>query len=600
MRTITQLLLTTAIITQFLLAFPDVTVAKDPSKPKSSSKERNSERPTSITVKKPGATTKSDSKTKSRPTIATLPKMKLKARGGKIYLILEKNVKKLEAYASNRLLGKLGSGKSFYINPYFEKAQGKDVTFGNGRLRSRRFTQKEYSALLPAVKRRESTAKNTGKSASSTLSIKEISQKNGNIVVVFDNTGPIDTKDYHKARVELSYGGNKHSWPLSQVAPPGAFKKDGQIVFKTNLQPDKHGPAKVCISGLTNSTPSSAMTVAMIIPKAAVAKPGQEQSVPMQSDNPPNPLTGPPSSSEQPLAAAPTTSANAPLSPTERLQLALGNDDPNKLTRAKGEALPVEPITTDTLGLTSGIDPDKIAKHLRELAIIEGITHPSGGGIPSGGSIPPSGSTPTSGQPTGSDDNDLAEWCANHNPPPPAPESPLWTGPDYSQDIIITEPGFISISGDLTVLNSSTQDAEAKIKISQDLPAGAVKLERIDVYTYSWGKAYGVENVFDGYHPPHNDETIDIHLQITPKTKELALEKARRRNPCGLYTDVFAIEFPAIVEVRYCYLLSENIDVDIENVFFPSYEWSATVNCEDFPCESHFAYVPVKVISHKN
>lgn len=185
--------------------------------------------------------------------------MKLKACGAKVYLVLGQSVKNLEAYVGKRRLGKLGSGKSFYINPWFEKADGKDLTFGTGRLRSRRFTQKEYMALLPKDRKRKELKKSADKPkkaspktggskhpskvtpAAPGLKIKEIRQKNGDIVIVLENAGPMEVKDYHKARVELNYGGKKHSWPLSKVATPGAFKKKGPIVLRRELSPQSAG-----------------------------------------------------------------------------------------------------------------------------------------------------------------------------------------------------------------------------------------------------------------------------------------------------------------------------------------------------------------------
>jgi len=111
----------------------------------------------------------------------------------------------------------------------------------------------------------------------------------------------------------------------------------------------------------------------------------------------------------------------------------------------------------------------------------------------------------------------------------------------------------------------------------------------------------GGENFYDGANSPHDDETIDIRFQIVPRTKELVLEKAKKRNPCGRYNDSFFVEIPAVVKMRYCYLLEENHTVNMElNGFWDfSYEENWSVDCDEFPWSPKSDNIPVHVIVHK-
>ena len=616
MRTVTQFLLSTAIITIFFMVSPNVNVAKDPPKPKSPQKEVSSEQSTSRTERKPGTSTKSDSKAKSRRAIATLPGMTLKARGGKVYLVLDQSVKSLEAYVGKRLLGKLGSGKSFYINPWFEKASGKDLTFGYGRLRSKRFTQKEYMALLPDDRMRKNIAKSASKAIKTSpeiaaskhppammspktaadlpdLNIKEIHQKNGDIVIVLENTGPMPVKDYHKARVELTYGGKKHSWPLSKVAPSSAFKKKGQIVFKTGIQPDKRGHAKARIGGLPSNAPSSAMAVAMMNPKTTLAKPNLDRSVPMQSTNPLNPVTGPSSSSGQPLVMGPTTSVDAPLSPGEKIQAALASDDPNQLMQGKGEVQPIQRNITTAQKITAGMSPDQLDPNYWDYVRREGV-----GGDPGDVGSSPGGPSEDPDQPPSAED------CPEGDPDcntvsesmPPDTGPPLWTGPDYSEEVYFMQPGHIKVNSDF-VITTGPHAAKAEVKVSPNT-SPAVICQRVDIYveTSGWMDMVTMADC--------DDQSADFEIRIPAEALGEARDKAFELNPAAHYNVHFWIEFESKVSLRYCYFSSDDYSSNWEfnNFFDWSFEENWSIDCggDDSVWVEHSVNVPVKVISQKH
>ena len=228
---------------------------------------------------------------------AQLPSMELRQRGDRVYLLLEESVRNLEIYVGNRRLGKLGSGKSFDITPYLEKAEGKDLTFGQGRLRSRRFTGKEYTALLPAVKTRpgyepkaaQSTTKlkpgfkpdavkSTKPMAATTmrpfagsgapLEIAEITQRDGKLLVVLNNKGRLSPQDYRDGKLELSYGKQGLSWPLSQVGSMTAFARQGKIVFNTAIAVEQVARVQARFVNVSGIDPGTGVKRTMVTPQA--------------------------------------------------------------------------------------------------------------------------------------------------------------------------------------------------------------------------------------------------------------------------------------------------------------------------------------------
>lgn len=507
--------------------------------------------PASPSGKTPRTSVSPKSRTEKGTT--TLPKMKLKGEGGRVYLLLSENVRNLNAYVRNRYLGKLGNGKRFPVDRWFKKANGKSLTFGVDRLRSREFTQKEYLALAPKRKiakdteklsrRTKGTSTPTGviahpAKAGTNLKVKEIRQEKDDIVVILENKASLTATEYHKARITLTYAGKKHSWPLKKVASLGvlnAFKSKRQVVFKTGLKPNIRGQAKVRVEGLSNAL-SPARASAMITPTA-----GQGHTRPLDQYSPAN-KTAP--NLAQPTIISPTADTT-PLSQRERMQRNVG-----ALEQMKGPN-DVQALTPLTAGgaLNRSIDATGEIGNLPDFDHQQRIEGAHSNQLPSeiyGPNDDSGGNEPDQ------------EVCTDYIPAPPAPEEPLWTGPDYSKDIIITQPGVIHINNDFTVVESSIKKVQGKVRKRINPPPGGA-LRRVDGRTYTHPNITdGGETYFNEFNDLHSDEPMPFKVSIIKKTKELALKKARERNPCATYGDSFWIFFSATVGLRYCYMLEED------------------------------------------
>ena len=592
----------TILLVALLLFMSPISISARDSK----TQEKTTRSPTSPTInsqKTPVSPTGKTPRTPVSPKFKTekgritLPRMKLKGEGGRVYLLLSENVRSLNAYLGNRHLGKLGSGKRFPVDRWFTKANGKSLTFGFDRLRSREFTQKEYLTLAPKRK----LAKDTGKVSRKTpgasartgvpvhpakvvtnLKVKEIRQKKDDIFVILENKGSVPANDYHKARITLTYAGKKHSWPLRKVASLGELNSSQskrQIVFKTGLKPNMRGQVKARVDGLGGSL-STFRASAMIIPKVV-----QAQGVSLPSSSSTNKTA---SNIGQPVMMSPSANTTL-LSQKEQMERRIGSV---KQLQEPGDVQALIPITAAD-ALRRAIDSEAKPENLSGLDHRQQVTGSHTNQLPSEIYGP---------NDDGDDGEPKQEVCVDYIPEPPEPEVPLWTGADYSKDIIITQPGIIHLNNDFTVVESSIKKVEGKVKKRINPPPGGA-LKRIDGRTYTHPNITdGGEIYFNEFNDLHSEEPMPFKVSIIEKTKEQALKKARERNPCASYGDSFWIRLPAKVGLRYCYMLEEDHDVqfDVNGPGEYNYEESWHIDCGEFPWEEELAYVPVKVIFHNN